>query len=86
MLNVSTNIYDKRVENTYQESSKVHMGINRADEPSADSKKREEPKLSDRLNNIFLKGLSEVERGMVNKIDVGHSTLDEPERLNSNPD
>lgn len=32
MLNVSTNIYDKRIENTYQESSKVHMGINRAEE------------------------------------------------------
>jgi hypothetical protein len=87
MLNVSTSIYEKRVENTYQESSKVHMGINRSEEPnSTDSKKREEPKLADRLNSLFSKGLAEVERGMLQKIDVGKGTLEEPDRLDSNPD
>jgi hypothetical protein len=40
MLNVSTNIYEKRVENTYQESSRVHLGINRAFEEPSGSKKR----------------------------------------------
>jgi hypothetical protein len=30
--------------------------------------------------------MDEVDRGMVNKIDVGHSTIDEVSKLDSNPD
>jgi hypothetical protein len=86
MLNVSTNIYEKRVENTYQESSRVHLGINRALEEPSGSKKLEEPRLADRLNSLFLKGMDGVDRGMVKKIDVGHSTTDESSKLDSNPD